>query len=606
MSLNTKLATAPNTSDTYILKASGTTIGNSIMYQDSGGGMNVAYSGTTGGARIRITPDTPQGYIEAYDSGGGFYKLVLATGGLSVRNGLSTSLLEISTSGAATFSSSVTATQGIFAAQNGNSSDYNYLIFNNLESGYGDWNFYKIGSNDLGIGYGTSAGSSYTNAMTIKYGGNVGIGNTNPSDYYNTILAIGNPSSAATGFTMSSTSTGASAIWFARSDSGAGRYRASFAYNQSDDNFYWRLAGDALRMTLTGGGNLGIGVTPSAWDTTIFKGLQVANSNAFLVGRVDAASQLQMGTNTYYNADGNWKFIQNGYATRYIQNSGVHSWEYSNASGTAGNNVTFNEAMRITETGNIGIGTIAPQSILNNYSTNARGMVISNSYPFLGFNDTDGGNFYVGTQANIGYVWNAGSDALILATNNAEKMRITSGGVLQIGGTNAAPWSITSGTVSQISLNDPTYPFAIAKNDSILAIFNRVGSNGVIMEFKYNGSVVGSISTNANSLPSDRNFKKDITDISLGLNLVNKLRPVHYRHKLDNNDEALSNGIIAQELEQSLLECGVEKNSLLMLQHKPNEKENESQYWVDYTKMIPILIKSIQELTQKVNALENK
>jgi hypothetical protein len=75
------------------------------------------------------------------------------------------------------------------------------------------------------------------------------------------------------------------------------------------------------------------------------------------VGRVDAASQLQMGTNTYYNADGNWKFIQNGYATRYIQNSGVHSWEYSNASGTAGNNVTFNEAMRITSGGNVLIGT---------------------------------------------------------------------------------------------------------------------------------------------------------------------------------------------------------------------------------------------------------
>ena len=32
-----------------------------------------------------------------------------------------------------------------------------------------------------------------------------------------------------------------------------------------------------------------------------------------------------------------------------------------------------------------------------------------------------------------------------------------------------------------------------------------------------------------------------------------------------------------------------------MLQHKPNKEENQSQYWVDYTKMIPILIKSIQE-----------
>jgi hypothetical protein len=134
----------------------------------------------------------------------------------------------------------------------------------------------------------------------------------------------------------------------------------------------------------------------------------------------------------------------------------------------------------------------------------------------------------------------------------------------------------------------------------------RYTSNGKMLVFYYNGAEVGSISSNTNSLPSDLNFKKDISNISIGLNLVNKLRPVHYRHKLDEDNEALSNGIIAQELEQSLLDCGIEKNTLLMLQHKPNEKENESQYWVDYTKMIPILIKSIQELSAKITILENK
>ena len=142
---------------------------------------------------------------------------------------------------------------------------------------------------------------------------------------------------------------------------------------------------------------------------------------------------------------------------------------------------------------------------------------------------------------------------------------------------------------------------------------NRNSTNGVLQVFQYNGSTTGTISTNANSLPSDLNFKKDISDISIGLDLVSKLRPVHYRHKFDDADEPLSNGIIAQELEQSLLECGIEKNSLLMLQHKPDEKEGESQYWVDYTKMIPVLIKAIQEqnqlileLSAKVSALENK
>jgi hypothetical protein len=41
-----------------------------------------------------------------------------------------------------------------------------------------------------------------------------------------------------------------------------------------------------------------------------------------------------------------------------------------------------------------------------------------------------------------------------------------------------------------------------------------------------------------------------------------------------------------------------------MLQHKPNEKEGESQYWVDYTKMIPVLIKAIQEQQKQIDELK--
>jgi hypothetical protein len=134
----------------------------------------------------------------------------------------------------------------------------------------------------------------------------------------------------------------------------------------------------------------------------------------------------------------------------------------------------------------------------------------------------------------------------------------------------------------------------------------RYTSNGKMLSFYYNGSEVGSISSNTSSLPSDYNFKKDITDLSLGLNLIDKLRPVNYRHKIDNDNEPLSNGIIAQELEEALIKCGVKKNELLMLQHTPNEDKTQSEYWVDYTKMIPILIKAIQELSAKIDILENK
>ena len=190
--------------------------------------------------------------------------------------------------------------------------------------------------------------------------------------------------------------------------------------------------------------------------------------------------------------------------------------------------------------------------------------------------------------------------------SDTERIRITSAGDVYINGTASDIWLSSSSTINQVTLGNASYPLAAARASQIVAILNRTTSNGVILEFKYNGSVVGSISTNSNSLPSDLNFKKDISDISIGLNLITKLRPVHYRHKMDEDNEPLSNGIIAQEMEEALSECGIENNSLLMLQHKLNEKEGESQYWVDYTKMIPVLIKSIQELKSQNDALQSR
>jgi trimeric autotransporter adhesin len=46
---------------------------------------------------------------------------------------------------------------------------------------------------------------------------------------------------------------------------------------------------------------------------------------------------------------------------------------------------------------------------------------------------------------------------------------------------------------------------------------------------------------------SDRRHKKDIKDSDLGLDFIEKLRPVTYR--LTNGDESLSYGFIAQEVE---------------------------------------------------------
>jgi hypothetical protein len=275
------------------------------------------------------------------------------------------------------------------------------------------------------------------------------------------------------------------------------------------------------KLTITSGGAVGIGISPTPWDSTI-KSLEIGNRGGFYAGfNSSAVSVIYLGTNAYYNAG--WKYANTSAYRPQILDCGDGNFNFQNASsGTEGNAITWTSLMKISSNGDVFIGTEDPNA------TNT-GMAL------LKYGEID-----------------------------------------------------------------------ISRNSGTSGIFNRNTTNGQILDFRYNNTQVGSISTNSNSLPSDLNFKKDITDISIGLNLVTKLRPVHYRHKMDEDNEALSNGIIAQEMEEALSECGIENNSLLMLQHKPNEKENESQYWVDYTKMIPVLVKAIQELQAQITELKNK
>ena len=74
--------------------------------------------------------------------------------------------------------------------------------------------------------------------------------------------------------------------------------------------------------------------------------------------------------------------------------------------------------------------------------------------------------------------------------------------------------------------------------------------------------------------------------------------------KLEKDTDPLSFGLIAQDVEESLTASGVEKNSVVLCQHNPTESEVESDYNLDYGKLIPVLINAVQELTSKNDALE--
>jgi len=125
-------------------------------------------------------------------------------------------------------------------------------------------------------------------------------------------------------------------------------------YNDlNGDGHHWQFAG-AEKMRLDASGNVGIGVTPQTDWTATITALQIGPQSVFRAGATEYTDATFMGTNVK-QISGTNKYIETGAATEYYQQGGVHFWNYA-ASGTAGNTISFSEAMRIDSSGHLLVG----------------------------------------------------------------------------------------------------------------------------------------------------------------------------------------------------------------------------------------------------------
>jgi len=138
-------------------------------------------------------------------------------------------------------------------------------------------------------------------------------------------------------------------------------------------------------VTIDTSQNVGVGVTPSAWST-VAPAFQIGG--AFLAAQGVLAYSAQ-GTNAYYNGT-NWIYRTSATASLYQQSAGVHSWQYA-ASGTAGNAITFTQAMTLDASGNLLVGTTSGTKHMfkkdnnNNEATQFDNSNTSNPYVSLFF-----------------------------------------------------------------------------------------------------------------------------------------------------------------------------------------------------------------------------
>ena len=172
--------------------------------------------------------------------------------------------------------------------------------------------------------------------------------------------------------------------------------------------------GTTTAVTIDTSQNVGVGVTPSAWTGTNGGAFQFGSGYSSLYSYSNAVT---LGSNVYYNA-GNKYFASGVGASAYQQLGGVHYW-LSAPSGTAGNAITFTQAMTLDASGRLLVG-----------GTTATNFAWVESF----FN----GASYFGVVAND-TANNAGTTYFAAAANGT-----TIGSITRVGATNAVVYNTTS------------------------------------------------------------------------------------------------------------------------------------------------------------------
>lgn len=299
--------------------------------------------------------------------------------------------------------------------------------------------------------------------FTALGSGNIGIGTTNPSG----ALQIG-----TSGDTKSATIYGNLTV---ANTSGLGTVfgdDATGGYIQANNSQQFRIiTGGSAQVTVLSGGNVGIGsATPTAKldvaGTLLLSGtdstLSFNGKNGY-VTTVPGGATPFIYSSARFPSDASGAFPFNEYGELIFQgtmrsgyNGGI---SFVTGQGAVGNTIAPTIKVRITEAGNVGIGTTTPGRLLDvNGITRHRDLI------YLGANDEMGAlTWGAGPVTSTQLIAGTGR-ALILAANNSNTTGITITTAGNVGISTSAPLSKLSVTGGAIGVTDQASSFTPGTN----------------------------------------------------------------------------------------------------------------------------------------------
>jgi hypothetical protein len=393
-----------NSGDNFVILNSGaatfssTVQANGIFRQYIAAGYyaDFAYNGTTYNLGSSETTDNIDFKIAgggAFTTGGKFRWFTQAGGATPVER------FSIASTGAATFSSSVTA----------GSSGQVFLTGN-------------AGTNSIGMRFTNTGGNSF-----------IGLSNSVGTGYL-----------SGTAYAFNIQTEGAQDLQFGTnnanrliiSSTGAATFSSSVTIGSTLSN------------------SLSVGLNQPTTDTLN----QIFAGQAAFGGQNSAGGETDIGHNWYYYSG--WKYRFTSPSSNIKLNGDVISFERA-ASGTANAAISFLESMRITSAGNVGIGNTNPGSYSAPASQLVVGTTSGNNGITIVGGTTGFSNLYLadgttGNEAYRGYIeYGHSADYMAFGTAASERMRIKSGG--QIAMNNEVFNTNTSGTTRTLFIGNGNF-----------------------------------------------------------------------------------------------------------------------------------------------------
>ena len=368
----------------------------------------------------------------------------------------------------------------------------------------------------------------------------------------------------------------------------AGTKAANFQLGSTGILQTWVYGGSSWvnATTIDSSGNLGIGTSSPGYR------LQVdgASTSGFVTSIVaknpstNAASAAQIA----FDAGGTlWGAV----GASYNSNSPYMAFFVGSGATT--------ERARITATGEFQIISTGANSTF----TDGGDLALKNSggSPYISFHASTGArNGYLQVDDNnIATLMVQVSQPLVFGTNNTERARITSGGTFLIGTTSTVvsgseTCGISGGVGLGVRSTGGTSSFAgafwneAASGDNVLIRFYTEAAGTERGTITYNRGA-GQVAYN---VTSDVRLKDNIADAVDAGSKVDALKVRQFDWKETGNH--VDYGFVAQELDA-------------VVPHAVSRPNDEEAMWsVDYSKLVPMLVKEIQSLRARVAQLESK